>query len=218
MSTLKEDLDAFKREFLNKFPKDKAEIMVRADADLAARNVVKNALKAEDKAPDFTLPAACGRAVSLYETLQQGPVIVIFYRGGWCPYCNLELRAYERLLPEIREAGVRLLAISPQKPDESLSTQEKNALAYPVLSDVNNEAARAFGILFDLPDYLATLYAELGHDLPSINGAGSWTLPVPATFVIAQDGTLLKAHVEIDYRTRLEPKEALQAALMKEAA
>lgn len=125
MNSLQEDLDAFKREFLNKFPKGKADIMARANAELAARNVVKNALKAGDKAPAFTLPAACGRDVSLYETLQQGPTIVTFYRGGWCPYCNLALRAYERLLPEIRKAGVLLLAISLQNPDESLSTQEK---------------------------------------------------------------------------------------------
>lgn len=221
MSTLKQDLDAFKAEFTAKLPKDKAAIMSRADADLVASDIMKRALKAGDTAPDFLLPDATGRKISLYETLKQSPTILVFYRGGWCPYCNLELRAYQRLLPEIRKAGAQLIAISPQTPDASLSTQEKNALVYPVLSDTGNAAAKAFGILFDMPAYLSELYANFGNDLTKINAAGTWALPLPATYIIGQDGKILKAFVETDYRLRMEPQEAMQtinAYLKKHAA
>lgn len=213
MSTLQQDLDAFKAEFTAKLSKEKADIMNRADADLAATDIMNRALKAGNTAPDFFLPDATGRKISLYETLKQSPVILVFYRGGWCPYCNLELRAYQRLLPEIRKAGAQLIAISPQTPDASLSTQEKNALAYPVLSDAGNAAAKAFGILFDMPAYLSELYAGFGNDLTMINEAGTWALPLPATYVIGQDGKILKAFVETDYRVRMEPQTALDAII-----
>ena len=211
MSTLQQDLDAFKAEFTAKLSKEKADIMSRADADLAATDILKRALKAGDTAPDFLLPDATGKKISLKETLTHGPVILIFYRGGWCPYCNLELRAYQRLLPEIRKSGAQLIAISPQTPDASLSTQEKNALAYPVLSDTENMAAKSFGILFDMPAYLSELYAGFGNDLEKINAAGTWALPLPATYVIGQDSKILKAFVETDYRVRMEPQEAVNA-------
>lgn len=218
MNTLQQDLHAFKTEFTAKLSKEKAEIMQRADAELAATDILKKALKAGDVAPDFILPDATGRRISLYDTLKQSPVILVFYRGGWCPYCNLELRAYQRLLPEIRKSGAQLIAVSPQTPDASLSTQEKNALAYPVLSDTQNQAAKAFGILFDLPAYLSELYASFGNDLTTINEAGTWALPLPATYVIAQDGTIIKSFIETDYRVRMEPKEALSALVNKKAA
>lgn len=208
---LQDELDQFKAEFLQKFPAEKAAIMARADDELAASNIVKSALKTGDKAPLFTLPDATGTPVALAQLLKQGPTIVMFYRGGWCPYCNLELRAYQRLLPEIRNAGGQLIAISPQAPDTSLSTAEKNALAYPVLSDVNTDAARGFGILFTLPDYLQKLYSSLGHGMDVVNANGQWTLPLPATYVIGKDGVIIAHHVDTDYRKRMEPQAALDA-------
>lgn len=208
------ELEQFRQEFLAKFPKEKAAIMARADADLAERQVTKNALKTGDSVPDFLLPDATGKNISLYESLEQGPVILIFNRGGWCPYCNLELRAYQRLLPELRNAGGQLIAISPHSPDESLATQEKNTLAFPVLSDVKVEAAKAFGLLFTLPDYLQELYSTLGNDLTKFNSVGEWVLPVPASYVIGQDRRIITHHVEIDYRQRMEPIKALDM-LMK---
>ncbi len=207
--TLLAELNSFKNEFLMKFPKDKAKIMADADEELIASNFLAKALKTGDTVANFILPDASGRLVSLYETLKQGPVILVFYRGGWCPYCNLELRAYQRLLPQIRDAGVQLMAISSQSPDASLSTQEKNALAYPVLSDGRNSAASSFGILFKLPPTLAALYKELGHDLPKLHSAGTWELPVPATYVISQNHTILHHDVDVDYRKRMEPADAL---------
>jgi peroxiredoxin len=215
--SLKAELEQFKAEFLAKFPAEKAAIMARADDELAATSILSTALKTGDKAPNFTLPDASGKPVALADILRQGPTIAVFYRGGWCPYCNLELRAYQRLLPEIRKAGGQLLAISPQIPDKSLSTLEKNALEYPVLSDTNDSTAKAFGIVFTLPDYLQKLYAELGNDLPAINSAAAWTLPLPATYVIGQDGTILAHQVDTDYRLRMEPQTALDVIVKASA-
>lgn len=211
MNSLQQDLEKFKADFAARQPQAAVDLIEKANADLIASHIVQTALKTGDKAPDFTLPDAIGRKITLSETLPQGPVILIFYRGGWCPYCNLELRAYQRYLPEIRNAGAQLIAISPQTPDASLSTQEKNALAFPVLSDTDNQVAKAFGILFDLPEYLIRLYAGFGIDLPKINDVKTWTLPLPATYVIGQDGMILKSFVETDYRIRMEPSEALAA-------
>lgn len=209
--TLAAELDAFRAAFLANAPADIRAAMTRADADLAASGLAARALKAGDRAPDFEAPDARGGAVRLADLLADGPVVVSFYRGGWCPYCNLELRALQAILPELRALGATLAAISPESPDEALSTAEKNALAFPVLTDHGNAAARSFGIAFDLADALRPLYARLGHALPDRNGDDSWTLPVPATFVIDRDGTIALAFVDVDYRNRLEPADILAA-------
>jgi peroxiredoxin len=211
--SLQQDLDQLRQEFSAKMPKETLEIAGKADAELAEQQVLRKALKTGDTAPDFSLPDPNGRSVSLYENLKVGPVILVFYRGGWCPYCSLTLRAYQRLLPAIRDAGALLIAVSPQSPDNSLSTQEKNALTFPVLSDLRSEAAKSFGILYRLPDDLQKLYTKVGNGLDVINADGQWTLPIPATYVIAPDGHIVAHHVEIDYRTRMEPQDALATAI-----
>eukprot|EP01040_Poterioochromonas_malhamensis_P023633 gene23633-29034_t len=172
-------------------PPEIRDAMARADLELAASGVAEQALKAGDPAPDFELPGVDGRTIRLSALLRDGPVIVSFYRGGWCPYCNLELRALQSALPQVRALGAQLVAISPQTPDESLSTAEKNALAFPVLSDVGSETARSFGIAFDLADELRPIYARFGHALPDRNGDESWVLPIPATFVIDSTGIVV---------------------------
>ena len=116
---------------------------------------------------------------------------------------------WQKLLPEVDKRGARLVAISPQTPDNSLSTQEKNELRFDVLSDSTLQASRGFGIAFDLPPELVDLYASVGHDLPTTNGNGLWTLPVPASYVIGNDGVIAFAHVDVDYRNRAEPTEVL---------
>lgn len=141
------------------------------------------------------------------------PVILTFYRGGWCPYCNLELRAYQALLPEIRAAGAELVAVSPERPDHSLTTADKNELTFTVLSDVGGALAAALGIRFTLSDTVRPFYEKAGHALPERNGDGTWALPMPATFVIAQGGRIAGAFVEPDYRRRLDPTEALRALI-----
>lgn len=211
-ASLAEELEARRAQFMANASDEVKAVMARADADLAADFASRPGPNAGDPAPGFSLPAAAGGTVTLADELAKGPAILVFYRGGWCPYCNLELRAYQRILPEIEAAGARLIAVSPQAPDGSLSTAEKNGLGFAVLSDVGSHAARAFNVAFDLPEPLIGLYRRFGHDLPVLNGAGDWRLPVPATFVIGRDGRIVLAHVETDYRFRLEPAAALAAA------
>ncbi|MBW4644545.1 MAG: AhpC/TSA family protein [Goleter apudmare HA4340-LM2] len=210
---LKTALDNFRAEFLEKFPAEKAAIMQQATDALAEKFPTRQPIQAGDQAPDFTLTNAVGETVRLGDRLSQGAVILTFYRGGWCPYCNLELRAYQQVLPKIRELGASLIAISPQTPDASLTTVEKNNLEFDVLSDVGSQVAQAYGIAFELPDDLRQLYTELGHSLPENNGTEDWQLPVPATFVIVPDGQVVLAHVDVDYRQRLEPADAIAALL-----
>ena len=177
---------------------------------LRATGIEGSALKPDGQAPDLTLDNALGRSVRLSELWRRGPLVIVFYRGSWCPYCNLTLRAWQQRLPELALRNASLVAISPQSPDNSLDTVEKNTLAFPVLSDSALEAARAFGIAFDLTPDLVEIYKGLGNDLPVRNGNGLWALPVPATFVIGQDGHIAFAHVEADYRQRAEPDDVLR--------
>lgn len=185
--------------------------------ELRAEGLERNALKPGELAPDFTLPDALGRPVRLAERLRQGPVVLKFYRGGWCPYCNLELRAYQQALPELQSLGAQLIAVSPEKPDNALSTAEKNALAYPVLSDAGGKVAAAYRLAFELSEELQALYKSRGRDLAAWNG-GNWTLPAPGTFVIGSDRRIALAHVDADYRTRLEPSAAIEAVRALAAA
>lgn len=209
--SLKAELDAFRSELMAQLPPEIREAMVRADTELAASGIAQRALKAGDRAPDFNLPDARGGYVRLKDLLATGSVVLSFYRGGWCPYCNLELRALQQALPEITRLGAKLVAVSPQTPDESLSTTEKNALSFSVLSDIGSTTAKAFGIAYDLAEELRPIYARSGHALPEKNGDEIWVLPIPATYVINTDGTVALAFVDVDYRNRLELAEILTA-------
>ncbi|MBW4471461.1 MAG: AhpC/TSA family protein [Stenomitos rutilans HA7619-LM2] len=211
LMNLEAALNVFRAEFLEKFPAKKAAIMQQATDTLVRGFKDKPLLQVGDLAPDFTLANAIGTPVRLSDRLSQAPVILTFYRGGWCPYCNLELRAYQQVLPQIQAAGATLIAVSPQTSDASLSTVEKNNLSFEVLSDIGSTVADAYGIAFELPNELKALYTELGHPLPGYNGTNDWKLPVPATFVIDPQRRILLAHIDVDYRNRLEPTEAIRA-------
>lgn len=175
--------------------------------ELRASGLIERSLQIGTSAPDFSLPDARGGTFILRNALARGPVVAVFYRGGWCPYCNITLRAYQRALAEIRAAGAEFVAISPERPDHGLSTAEKNDLAFPVLSDTDNRVANSFGLVFELPAELAQAYAANGINLSKINAVGEWHLPAPATFVIARSGRVALAHVEVDYRRRLDPDD-----------
>ena len=215
MTMLQQDLDAFAAEWRLKAPAEAQALIAAQIADLVADGMETRALGAGAAVPEVTLPDATGRPVRLRDF---GPAVFVFYRGGWCPYCNLQLRAWQRALPTLQAAGVALVAISPQTPDESLSTQEKNDLDFAVLSDSEGLAARAFGILYALPPDLVALYTRFGHDLPRINGQIGWSLPIPGTFFAGADGRLVFGRAEADYRRRVEPAEALAALGLAQAA
>lgn len=214
--SLQDKLDAFKADFQAgkppyNVPPSVIETMHRATAELIASGAAQKALKAGDKAPTFTLNDPDGNPVSSADLLRQGPLVVTFYRGVWCPYCNMELQALQATLPEIRAAGARLVAISPQVAANSRKSVRQNELEFPILSDVHNDVAAAFGLHFELQDYLVDLYKSLKNNLPAFNGDPSWTLPMPARYVIAQDGTIVYAEVNPDYTRRPDPSEMLPA-------
>jgi peroxiredoxin len=214
--TLQNRLDAFKAAFQSGQPPHNAPvhihpIMARSTAELIASGAAGRALKAGDRAPAFTLAAPDDMPVSSVQLLASGPLVVSFYRGVWCPYCNLELQALQAALPDFRAAGASLVAISPQNRTNSRKAVRENALDFPILSDPQNDIAAAFGLRFALPGYLIDLYKSRGNQLPAFNGDDSWTLPMPGRFVIGSDGVIAYAEVNPDYTRRPEPGDMLPA-------
>ena len=206
---LEQELAAFKAEFARTAPTGRAALYEAKIEELRAEFASESAIGVNDTAPDFALPNAAAKSVVLKDLLRSGPVVLTFYRGGWCPYCNIQLRAYQGVLPEITGLGGRLVAISPQLPDNSLDTVNRNALTFDVLSDVGNKVARQYGLVYALPEEIRSALRSNNKPLPSINGDESWELPVPATFVVASDQHVALAHIEVDYRKRLEPEALL---------
>ena len=196
---------------IKRLPPDALATMEKVNAQLEAEGIGQNALKAGDRLPDATLTNHKGEAVKLADMLADGSLVLNFYRGGWCPYCNFELRAYQDMLPQFQARGAQLVGVTPEKPDNSLTTHEKNELAFPILTDAGNDFAKALGIVFDMPDDLIELYSGFGLDLPNLNAGGGWSLPIPATFVVDPSGKILLADVDGDYTRRLEPSDALAA-------
>lgn len=182
-----------------------------APAARDAEAAVGSALGVGAEAPDFALPTADGGTLRLGEALAEGPVVLTFYRGAWCPYCNQSLRQFQEALPLIEAAGARLVAVSPQTPDGSTEMEQAQSLTFPVLSDVGNEVSRDYGLVFEVSEEVRERYRASGIDLPAINGADSWELPVPATYVIDRDGTVRYAFIEADYTQRASPRAVVEA-------
>jgi peroxiredoxin len=170
-----------------------------------------NALAAGDRAPDFELGNATGRPVRLSELLTRGSVVLTFYRGAWCPYCNVQLRELQQALPEIEALGASLVAVSPQLPDGSRELFDRHALTFEVLSDSKSRVASEYGIVFALTPADRALLLEVGNDLAEANSDDSWLLPAPATFVIDGEGTIHHARVDADFTNRTEIDEILGA-------
>ncbi|AXF16794.1 peroxiredoxin-like family protein [Paraburkholderia caledonica] len=210
--SLQDKLDAFRADFKAGKPPFNAPpeihpVMERATAELIASGQASRAIKAGDRAPHFSLKDEDGNDVSSAALLVKGPLVVTFYRGVWCPYCNIELQAINEVLPQIQAYGANVVAISPQTAVNSRKSVRANELGFPVLSDVNGQTGADFGLRFALPDYLVELYKNLRNDLPAFNNDPGWTLPMPARYVIGQDGIVLYSEVNPDYTRRPDPSD-----------
>ena len=204
--TLQSQLDVIRTRELEKTPPTEQQILREAQAYLRRTGAGANALDVGDRAPDFELPDTDGRIVSLDAVRARGPVILDFFRGGWCPFCSLELRAYQQLVESIEHAGASLLAISPELPVHLQKTVEENELTFPVLSDANAHVARQYGLVYTVPEVLRPIYVAFGLDLPERQGRGELELPVPATYLVDRDGTIRRAFLELDVSRRGEPE------------
>ncbi len=215
---LQNQIKKMQTELIPQIPEDALRAIMAGTERLVLSGLAEKSLQKGDKAPSFSLPNARGEAVSSTELLTNGPLVVSFYRGGWCPYCNLELRALQRALPEIKALGAQLVAISPELPDKTLSTVEKHSLGFEVLSDVWNKVSRKFGLVFSLDEELRPIYQQFGFDIPAHNGDDSYELPIPATYVIDTEGTIVLSFVDADYTRRLEPTEIIRSLRGRKAA
>src|SRR6201981_2981881 len=213
--SLQAKLDAFKADYEAgkppyNVPYSVIKTMHRATAELIESGAARRAKKAGDLAPSFSLKDPEGNLVNSSDLLKRGPLVLSFYRGVWCPYCNMELQALEAAKPEFDRYGASLVAISPQTAPNSRKSVRQNKLSFPILSDVKGKIGAAFGLRFDLHDYLVELSKQLKNDLPTFNDGPSWTLPMPARYVIGQDGAILYSEVNPDYTHRPEPEDMLR--------
>ncbi|MBB5853584.1 peroxiredoxin-like family protein [Amycolatopsis umgeniensis] len=204
MGDLDTDLSELRESVATHVPAEIAEVL-KADRASFVGVVAEKAAKPGAAMPDLALPDANGGRVSV----KDGPAVVVFYRGAWCPYCNLALRAYQQeVLPELEGLGVKLIAVSPQLPDGSLSTKD---LEFTVLSDVDNELGRALGITFRLAPETKPAFDTLIGDVEKINGSAEWELPYPTVLVVDGEGVIRYIDVHPDYTTRTDPADILAA-------
>jgi peroxiredoxin len=217
--SLDEQLDAYRAGWRIRVPTERQAVMDAHVAHLGQSGIARTALQVGDRAPAIALTDQHGARFDVAPLLAKGPVVVTFYRGGWCPFCNLELKAYQAQLPRILAAGASLVAISPEKPDDTVETASKNALAFPVLSDVGQSVGRAFGVVYAFTAEVRTAYDGFKLDIPARNGApDDWSLPLSATYVVGSDGMILFADTRVDYRERTDPLEVLRVLEQRAAA
>ncbi|TVX95971.1 peroxiredoxin-like family protein [Cohnella terricola] len=207
--SLNQELEEMKQQFIAHSPAEVQAEMFRSIRE-QQESGFQYGLQEGQKAKDFTLKNSMGIPVYLYDELAKGPVVLTFYRGGWCPYCNSQLRAYQKVLPEIEALGVRLIAISPQSPDNTLSQQEKEGLQFQVLSDPNGLVAAFYNILYDVPPYIQEIMTNLFKlNLTEYNATERWILPIPSTFMIDESGIIRSAYVNPDFMKRFDPEDIL---------
>jgi len=212
MSRLIDEIKKYQEGFRVKVPQEVQDKMLVATKRLEDAVISKNALQVGDSAKDFTLPNAVGNNVSLDEVLSNNDFAVVsFYRGAWCAYCNLELKALQEKNDELKALGAKLVAISPQSPDASLTTKEKNELTFEVLSDTNNDIAKEYGLVFSLAEELRPIYLSFGINIPENNDDDSYEIPMPATYVINKNKEILFSFIDEDYTKRCEPQDIIDA-------
>lgn len=211
MSTLKENIDAYNAAKAEKLPADNLATMAQTTDDLKQEGIEARAPTVGDKMPDFELPNQHGDVRRISDYLAKAPVVLNIYRGGWCPYCNMEMKALHDALPDIKNQGAILLGLSPETPDKAELTAQNAEIDIEILSDSGNRVARKLGLVFELPQALRPIYSKIGIDITAYNGDESFELPVPATFIIGQDGIITYAFVNSDYTLRLEPSDIVKA-------
>ena len=208
-TTLQSLLDEKKKNFNETATEQLKKIYQEGLAAVTDSGILDKAMNAGDKAPDFTLTNALNQPVNLYQELRKGPVVLTWYRGGWCPYCNITLRYLQNKLPDFQNEGASLIALTPELPDQSLNTAEKHHLQFEVLSDVGNNVAKEYGIVFKLTKDVAANYQQ-AFDLHSHNGDESDELPLAATYIIGQDAIIQYAFLNVDYKYRADPEVIIQ--------
>ncbi|WP_379131017.1 peroxiredoxin-like family protein [Paenibacillus sp. sgz500958] len=207
--SLNQTLEEMKQQLISYSPVEVQAAMFRSIRE-QLESGVQYGLQEGQKAKDFKLNNSLGSPVHLYNELAKGAVVLTFYRGGWCPYCNSQLRAYQKVLPEIEALGARLIAVSPQSPDNTLSNQEKEGLQFQVLSDTNGLVAAFYNILYDVPPYFQEIMtSKFNLNLAEYNATERWILPIPSTFMIDESGIIRSAYVNPDFMKRLEPEDIL---------
>ncbi len=208
-ATLKAALEE-RRALMEKYvPADSLAISRRAVEELRASGMLDRILPVGAAAPWFELPDQDGKSVNSAALLASGPLVVLFLRGRWCPFCVATVEAWNEVLPQVRAAGAALVGVSPQTVHQSYLMHNQHKLGFPLLSDAGDQVARQFGLVYRVPAYQQEMYARSFVNLPFINGEPSWELPLPAVYVIAQAGTVLHRHADPDYTLRAEPREVV---------
>ena len=210
-TTFQQELAATAQHLATVLPPAAAQTIDGGITTVEASGQASHVLQAGQTAPDFTLPGATAEPVALAQLLQQGPVVLVFYRGNWCPYCNVQLRAYQQLLPELAQHGATLVAVSPQTPDLTSLTASEKELTFPVLSDVGNVVARQYGLAYAVGTAVANTLRSVGIDLGAHNGTTDDELPLTATFIIGTDGVISWSWVEANFKHRADPADILAA-------
>lgn len=204
---LQDELNAVKAEDLANTPPKATLVRRRAVDALVTSRLAERAVQAGEEAPAFRLRDGNGRMFSSRDAVLRGPVVLAFYRGRWCPYCTVDLRAIESASHDIRRLGASLVVVSQQTPENSLETQKFNGLSFGSLVDPGGKVAHAFGLRWKVPDDLRAVELNSGLDLAVFNGDPSWTLTMPARYVVARDGTIEYADISPDYTQRGDPSE-----------
>ncbi|OLC98113.1 MAG: hypothetical protein AUH86_05935 [Acidobacteria bacterium 13_1_40CM_4_58_4] len=191
-------------------PPETQGVHARVVAELKEAGMVDRILSLGAKAPAFELKDHNGEPVSFTELLARRRLVICFFRGRWCPFCVGQLEAMNLILPQIAQSGASLVAISPQRVQQSFFMADQHKLRFPLLSDAGNQVARQFGLVYRVPDYQQAVYRRAFINLPFANGDESWELPIPATYIFGRDGTALYASANADYMERPEPADILK--------
>lgn len=210
MTDLATQIQQFNIELATQVPQEVLDTFGKSIEDLETKNIEEKSIKIGETIPNFSLKNAKNEVVNSSDILKNGKMIIAFYRGSWCPYCNLELKALQEKTAEFKEKNTTLVAISPQSPDNSLTFIEKHNLTFEVLTDKDNIFAKQLGIVFELQDFVLPYYHALGIDLTNFNKNNDNSLPIPAVFVVNEDGKIIYKFADANYMNRIDIDELIK--------